>query len=116
MVWLSAAVEKMKKEAEAHAAEDKKKQEIVEAKNLADNLIYTTEKTLREAGDKVSAEAKKEIEEKIKELKKVKDSDNIDEIKSKTSELSQAIQKVGAELYKTAQEKKDTEEGEYKTQ
>ncbi len=114
-------VEKMKKEAETHAAEDKKKQELVEVKNLADNLIYTTEKTLREAGDKVSAQTKGEIEEKVGALKKVKDSDNIDEIKSKTSELSQAIQKVGAELYKAAQEKKeggeekkDTEEGEYK--
>ena len=138
-------VEKMKKEAEVHAAEDKKKQEAVEAKNLADNLIYTTEKTLREAGDKVTADVKKEIEEKIEALKKVKDSDNIDEIKSKSSELSEAIQKVGAELYGSAgspqdkaaqekkpeeggqtteespsadakanEEKKDTEEGEYK--
>ncbi|MDP2664145.1 MAG: molecular chaperone DnaK [bacterium] len=57
-------VEKMKKEAEVHAAEDKQNQEKIEAKNLADNLVYTTEKTLREAGDKVSTEAKKEIEEK----------------------------------------------------
>jgi len=104
-------VEKMKREAELHAEEDKKKQELIEAKNLADNLIYTTEKTLREAGDKISQDSKKEVEEKIEALKKVKDSDNIEEIKSKTSELSQAIQKVGAELYKAAQEKKP-EEGE----
>ncbi|MBU2577221.1 Hsp70 family protein, partial [Patescibacteria group bacterium] len=114
-------VEKMKREAELHAKEDKKKQELIEAKNLADNLIYTTERTLREAGDKVSSDSKKEIEEKIDALKKVKDSDNIEEIKSKTSELSQAMQKVGAELYKAAQEKKPeegegpkAEEGEYK--
>jgi len=112
-------VEKMKKEAELHAEEDRKKQATIEAKNLADNLIYTTEKTLKEAGDKVSAEAKKEIEEKLEALKKVKDSDNLDEIKNKTSELSQAIQKVGAELYKQTQEKKTQEkkgpeEGEYK--
>jgi len=108
-------VEKMKKEAEVHAAEDKKKQELIEAKNMADNLVYTTEKTLREAGDKVSAEAKKEIQEKSEALKKVKESDNIEEIKSKTSELSQAIQKVGAELYKQKpEEKKGPEEGEYK--
>ena len=113
-------VEKMKREAELHAKEDKEKQELVEARNVADNLIYTTEKTLREAGDKISQDSKKEIEEKIEALKKVKDSDNISEIKSKTSELSLAIQKVGAELYKAAQEKKpgekgpETEEGEYK--
>jgi molecular chaperone DnaK len=105
-------VERMKKEAEIHAAEDKKKQEIIEAKNLADNMVYTTEKTLREAGDKVSAEAKKEIEEKVESLKKVKDSDNIEDIKAKTSELSQAIQKVGAELYKQAGEQKPPEEGQ----
>ncbi len=111
-------IEKMKKEAELHAAQDQKKQELIEAKNLADNLIYTTEKTLREAGDKISPDSKKEIEEKIEALKKVKDSDNIEEIKNKTSELSLAIQKIGAELYKTPGEKKEegpqAEEGEYK--
>jgi len=114
-------VERMKKEAEMYAAQDQKKKEAIEAKNLADNLIYSTEKTLRDAGDKVSADAKKEIEEKIEALKKVKDGDNIEEIKAKTNDLSQAIQKVGADLYKAAQEKsqpaqdkKGPEEGEYK--
>jgi molecular chaperone DnaK len=114
-------IEKMKKEAELHAEEDRKKRELSEAKNLADNLIYTTEKTLREAGDKISAETKKEIEGKVEALKKVRDGDNIEEIKSKTQELSQAIQKVGAEMYKAAGEKKPppgegpkAEEGEYK--
>ena len=102
-------IEKMKKEAELHAREDRKKQELIEAKNLADNLIYTTEKTLREAGEKISADIKKEIGEKIEALKKVKDSDNIEDIKNKTQELSQAIQKVGTELYKAAQEKKTEE-------
>jgi len=95
-------VERMKKEAEIHAAEDKKKQEAIEAKNLADNLIYTTEKTMKETGDKVSPESKKEIEEKVEALKKIKDTDNIEDIKAKTSELSAAIQKVGAEMYKQA--------------
>ena len=113
-------IEKMKRETELHVEEDKNKRELIEVKNLADNLIYTAEKTLREAGDKISAENKKEIEQKIEELKKVKDGDNIDEIKNKTSELSLAIQKVGAELYRAAGEKKPeedapkTEEGEYK--
>jgi len=117
-------IEKMKKEAELHATEDKRKSELIEAKNLADNLIYTCEKTLRESADKISSDSKKEIEEKIDILKKVKDSDNIEEIKSKTLELSQAIQKVGAELYKSGKgqeqkngsndEKPKAEEGEYK--
>ncbi len=104
-------IEKMKKEAELHANEDQKKRDLIEAKNLADTLIYTTEKTLREAGDKVSADIKKEIEEKINNLKKVKDSDNIDDIKNKTSELSQVIQKIGAELYKQNQAQQKPGEG-----
>jgi len=116
-------VEKMKKEAELHTVKDQRKKELIEVKNLADNLIYTCEKTLRDAGNKISSDSKKGIEEKIEALKKVKDSDNIEEIKSKTSELSQAIQKVGAELYqaggkgKEEEKKKEgpqAEEGEYK--
>jgi len=113
-------VEKMKREAEMYAVQDQKKRELAEAKNLADSLIYTSEKTLREAGDKISSETKKEIEEKIQDLKKVKEGDNVEEIKQKTSELSQAIQKVGMEMYrKTGPEKPEekgpqTEEGEYK--
>ena len=112
-------VEKMKKEAELHAEEDKKKRELSEVRNLADNLIYTAEKSLREAGDKVSSEIKKEIEEKINELKKARDSDNIEEIRQKITDLSQVVQKIGAEMYRTDGEKKPpeekgTEEGEYK--
>lgn len=107
-------VERMTKEAELHAEEDKKKQALVEVKNLADNLVYTTEKTLKEAGDKVSAEVKKEIEEKLEALKKHKDGDNVDEIKEKTAELSEVIQKVGSELYKQSQENKPKDNGEEK--
>jgi molecular chaperone DnaK len=118
-------VEKMKKEAEMHAAEDKKRQEAIEAKNLADNLVYTAEKTLREAGDKVSAEVKKEVEDKVEALKKIKDTGNVEEIKQKTQELSQTIQKIGSEMYKSQEggqsgsqegEKKEEgpQEGEYK--
>ncbi|MFH1462530.1 MAG: molecular chaperone DnaK [bacterium] len=115
-------VEKMKKEAEINAAKDQEKKDLIEAKNIADNLVYATDKALKDAGEKVSSEAKKEIEERLEGLKKVKDSDNVEEIKSKTLELSQTVQKLGAELYKTAgeekkeggEEKKNTEEGEYK--
>ena len=104
-------IEKMKKQAELYAEEDKKKKELIDARNLADTLVYTTEKAMKEFGGKVKAEDKKEIEEKIEDLKKVKDSDNGDEIKKASEELSQAVQKVGAELYKAQQEaqKKDEE-------
>jgi len=98
-------IEKMKKEAELHAEEDKKRQELIQARNTADTLIYTCEKTLSEAKDKIKSEDKKEIEEKIESLKKIKDSDNIEEIKTKTNELSQAIQKAGAELYRQTDKK-----------
>ena len=118
-------IEKMKKEADLHAEEDKGKRDMIETKNLADSLVYTTEKTLRDMGDKISAETKKEIEDKVSELKKVKDGDNMDDIKKKTEELSQTIQKIGSEMYKQNQEQpkpqgdnkeseKGPEEGEYK--
>ncbi|HDH99290.1 MAG TPA: molecular chaperone DnaK, partial [bacterium] len=97
-------IERMKREAEIHAKEDQEKRRLIEAKNTADNLIYTSEKTLREAGDKISSESKKEIEEKIEELKKAKEGDNLEEIKSKTQALSEAIQKVGAQMYRQAQQ------------
>ncbi|MBI4359174.1 MAG: molecular chaperone DnaK [Candidatus Nealsonbacteria bacterium] len=111
-------IERMKKEAELHAEEDKKKQAAIEAKNLADNLIYTTEKTLRELGEKVPSDLKKEIEEKIEVLKKVKDGDDVEEIKAKTQDLSQAIQKIGEQVYRQSSDQSKTEpaaeEGEYK--
>jgi len=113
-------IEKMKREAELHVEEDKKKRELSEAKNQADSLVYLSEKTLRETGEKISSETKKEIEEKIKELKKVKEGDNVDEIKQKTAELSQTIQKIGAEMYRATGGKPPkegegpkAEEGEY---
>ncbi len=97
-------VEKMKKEAELHADEDKKKQDLIEVRNIADALIYTSEKTIKEnetkSNEPAFAKSFGEVKEKIEILKKVKESDNIEEIKVKTQELSEAIQKVGAELYK----------------
>ncbi|MBI3337329.1 MAG: molecular chaperone DnaK [Candidatus Staskawiczbacteria bacterium] len=121
-------VEKMKKEAELHAEEDKKKQTAVEAKNIANALIYTSEKTLKDSGDKMNPESKKDIEQKIEILKQSKENDNIEEIKKNTQILADTIQKVGAELNKQApkaegseqpsdEEKKEkndnTEEGKY---
>jgi len=117
-------VERMKKEAEVHAEEDKKKQVAIEAKNIADTLIYTCEKTLKDSADKIKAEDKKEVEDKINALKEAQKGDNIDDIKSKTQELSASIQKIGAELYKeqpkTEEKPKENnngaEEGKYTEQ
>jgi molecular chaperone DnaK len=95
-------IEKMKKDAEVHAEEDKKKKEAIEAKNMADTLVYTTEKALRDAGDKITADEKKPVEEKIEALKKVKDTDDSEAIKKATEELSQEAQKIGEKLYKAA--------------
>jgi len=106
-------IERMKREAEMHAEEDRKKRELAEAKNAADNLIYTTEKTLKEMEGKIDPQVKSEIESKLEELKKAKESDNIEDIKLKTSLLSQAIQKIGEQLYKKKEEK-GPEEGEYR--
>jgi len=92
-------IEKMKKDAEINAAEDQKKKDLIESRNIAENLIYQSEKTLKEGGEKVSEDLKKEVETKIEELKKIKDSDNIEDIKKKTEQLSEAIQKVGAQMY-----------------
>ncbi|HOX30294.1 MAG TPA: molecular chaperone DnaK [Candidatus Paceibacterota bacterium] len=96
--------ERMKREAEVNAEADKKKQEAVAAKNNADNLIYTTEKTLRDIGEKIPAASKKELEDQIEGLKKVKDTDNIEDVKAKTDQLSQSVQKVGAEFYQKNQQ------------
>jgi molecular chaperone DnaK len=100
-------IERMKKEAEKHAEEDKKKKELVDAKNMAEQLIFTTEKTIKDAGDKIKPEDKREIEDKMTALKSVKDKNNLEEIKDKTEKLSQAIQKVGAQMYEQQKAQED---------
>lgn len=97
-------VERMKKDAELHAEEDKRKKELVEARNMADSLVYTTEKAIRDAGDKVTADEKKPVEEAIVELNKVKNGDDLEAIKKASQALSEAAQKIGEKLYKAAQE------------
>jgi len=92
-------IEKMKKEAEIHASEDEKKRQLIETRNTAENLIYTSEKTLKDMGDKISADIKKEVEDKISDLKKIKENDNIQDIKNKTDDLSQSLQKIGSQVY-----------------
>ena len=102
-------VEKMKQEAAAHEAEDKKKHEAVEAKNISEQLIYTSEKSLKDAGEKVPAELRKAIEDKIADLKTAKDSatPDLEAIKKASEALSTEIQKIGpfvAEAMKGKQE------------
>jgi len=92
-------VEKLKKEAESHAEEDLKKKELVEARNQAESLVYTAEKSIKEAGDKVSEDLKNAINEKIEKLNKVKEEENIEEIKSATGELSNELQKISQAVY-----------------
>ncbi|MBX4187040.1 MAG: molecular chaperone DnaK, partial [Candidatus Doudnabacteria bacterium] len=92
-------VERMKKEAEAHAEEDRKNKEVVEARNQADTLISVSERTLKDAGDKVTEADKKEVTDKIEALLAVKDKPDLDPIKKAMDELSAAIQKVGAAMY-----------------
>ncbi|MFA4941423.1 MAG: molecular chaperone DnaK [Patescibacteria group bacterium] len=95
-------VEKMKKEAELHADEDKKKKEQIDIKNQADAVVFTTEKMLKESGDKMKPEDKKELEEKLEELKKVKDSDNFEDMKKKMEDMSQVAQRIGGAMYQNA--------------
>ncbi len=96
-------VERMVKEAEAHAEEDRKRKELIEAKNQAEGLIHSTEKTLADMGDKVSEEDKKAVEAAIEELKKASEGDDAEAIKAKTTELAQAAMKIGEAAYKAEQ-------------
>ncbi|MBI4100594.1 molecular chaperone DnaK [Candidatus Microgenomates bacterium] len=101
-------VERMTKEAEAHASEDQAKKERIEAKNTADNLIFTAEKTLREGGDKVPAEIKSEVEEKVAALKAVLETGTKEDLEAKTKDLSDSLQKVGQAMYTSADSAQDT--------
>jgi molecular chaperone DnaK len=92
-------IQRMKQEAEAHADEDKKRKDLVEVKNIADNSVYSAEKLLRENGDKVPADIKKEVEDASAKVKETLAGDNVDAIKSSTEALQQVIQKVGASMY-----------------
>ncbi len=95
-------VEKMKKQAQEFAEEDKKKKENIEIVNNAETLIYTVEKTLSDAGDKIDKQAKDDVQKVIADLKKSVAEKNYDEIKAKQEELSKKIQEIGAKLYQTS--------------
>lgn len=95
-------IEKMKRDAEAHAEDDKKRKELVEAKNSGDSLIYATEKSLKEVGDKVDAETKSKVEDGIEKLKKALETDDVDAIKTASEELTQASHKLAEIMYSQA--------------
>ncbi|HTJ64567.1 MAG TPA: molecular chaperone DnaK [Alphaproteobacteria bacterium] len=99
-----ADIDKMVKDAEANAAADKQKRELVEARNQADALIYSSEKTVADLGDKAPAADKAEIEKAVAELKEALGSENLDDIKAKTAALTQVSMKLGEQLYKAQQE------------
>jgi molecular chaperone DnaK len=107
-------VERMKKEAEAHAEEDKKKKETIQAKNSAETLVYTAEKTLKDNEDKISEEIKNEIKEKTEALKKAQEGNDLEDIKKKTEELSSSVQKAGSEIYKQKEQKPEEKDEEKK--
>ena len=92
-------IEKMKKEAEVHAEEDKKKKDEAEIKNQTDVVIFTAEKMLKESGDKMKAEDKKELEDKVSELKKAKESNSLEDMKKKMEELNVVAQRIGGAMY-----------------
>ena len=95
-------IEKAVKEAEMNAEADKKKTEEIEVRNNADSIIYTSEKTLDELGDKVTADEKSSVEEKVAELRELISGDDIAAIKEKTDDLSKVVQDIGARIYQQA--------------
>lgn len=96
-------VEKMTKEAEVHAEEDRVKKEKIETRNAADSLIFTAEKALKDAGQKAKEEDKKEVEEKVSQLKAILDSGSKEDLEVKTKELSDSLQKIGQAAYQQGQ-------------
>jgi molecular chaperone DnaK len=97
-----ADIKKMQQDADLHASEDEKKKGLVEKKNLAEQMIYTSEKTLKDGEGKIKEETKKEVEEKAKSLKEKLNSENLEELTKLTEELSASLQKAGAEMYAAA--------------
>jgi molecular chaperone DnaK len=101
-------IERMMKDGESHADEDRKARELAEAKNSAENLVYSTEKSLRDMGDKVDAETRKTLEEAGAEVRKALEGDDLDEIQAKAETLMQASHKLAETVYQQAQQQSAT--------
>jgi len=95
-------IENLVKDAELHAEEDKKKRELIDARNMADSLIYSTEKSVKEVGDKLDDATKSSIEQAVENLKKSLEGENAEEIKRLTEELTQASHKLAETIYANA--------------
>jgi molecular chaperone DnaK len=104
-------IEKMVKDAESHADEDKKKKELIDTRNHLDSLMYSTEKTLNENKEKIPLAQIQAIEEALDKAKKVKDSEDINELKSAMEKLTQASHKLAEEMYKKTQEERSAQQG-----
>jgi len=109
-------IDRKVKEAETHADEDKKKQDEIEIRNNADSMIYTSEKTLDELGDKVNPDQKTNIEGLVKELRELIGGDDLTAIKTKTEELTKAVQEVGAAIYQQAQQEQAQQQAQQESQ
>jgi len=96
-------VEQMRKDAEAHAEDDKSRKELIEARNLADNAVYTSEKTLKDLGDKIPAELKEKVEAETAKVREVLNSEDASEIRSATDALMSVVQELGAAAYQQAE-------------
>ncbi len=105
-------IEKMKQDAEAHSEEDKKKKEAIEQKNQAESVVIQTEKLLKESGDKMQEQDKKDLEEKLEALKKAKDSEDIEDMKKKMEELNEVAQKIGSQMYQQQSDQADQEQSQ----
>lgn len=109
-------IKKMKSEAEAHATEDEKRREAVETRNQADTLVYSTEKMLRELGDKVTADEKQKVEEALNKLKEVMKGDNIQEIKNAMEAVNQSMYPVSQRIYQQAQQQHQQQQQQQQSQ
>src|SRR6266498_4198259 len=119
-------IEQMVRDAEVHAEEDKRRRELIGARNHADSLIYTAEKTLREAGDKVDGKLRTDVEDKIRDLRNILDSEDVTDIQNRSAELSVALQQAGQAMYQNdsagtesstaSTSDEDVVEGEYQTE
>jgi molecular chaperone DnaK len=89
----------MRRDAEAHADEDRKRKELIEARNGADNMVYAAEKALRDVGDKVPTDVRAEVEAKVAEAKSALQGEDVEKLKAATEALGQVIQKIGAAAY-----------------
>ena len=99
----------MTREAEEHAKEDEEKKGEIETRNQADTIVYQAEKALKDGGDKVPEDIKKDVEEKIKAVKDIQASGAVDEVKQKTEELSSVLSKIGESMYKGTEGAKDAD-------